>query len=288
MDRNNLIKLVDFISEISEIKENKWFLDLLKSRFTKYQDFDIESNDSIESKINLIKDYLSIDIKRVIDYSSFDEPSREFLFRDCIEMGRFEKGTPNHKIDYGEFCRHAHLQAEEMINYFFNKTSNMDIKKIDLFIQEKVSSYKPTRMPSEVHHIFYTHKLSAFKSISKLTKKSVDVFWFLNDFRNELSHRNSLSINTEDKDLIEYERLGFSNSQIDFNNLDYKRRQIYNRGKYVITKRKKDFNIIYESLEELKKQIIETKNSINELPVSKPTIGSANPILQEIKNKLNQ
>jgi len=151
-----------------------------------------------------------------------------------------------------------------------------------------VSSYRPVRKPTEVHHIFYIPKLSAFKSISNLSKKSFDTFWFLNDIRNELSHRNSLSNSSEDKDLILYEQAGFVNSRIDFNKLSTKEKEIFKRGKFAITKREKDFTKIYESLEDLKKQVIETLINVKQLPNSRSSMGNANPILQDLKNKLGQ
>lgn len=285
--KENLIKLLRLVEEISKQPGNKWFLERLQNKFSEKTSESNSGAESLEAKINLIRDYLAIDLNRVIDYLYFEEPARESLFRDCIEMGRYEKGTPNHKIDFGEFCRYAHLQGEEMINYFFNKISNQNVNIVDQFIQEKVAGYKPTKKPTEIHHIFYTHKLSAFKSISQMSKKSIDVFWFLNEYRNELSHRNSLTNSSEDKDLVLFEKSGFTVEQFDFNKLDNEQRKIYNRGKYIITKRKKDFNLIYDSIEELKKQIIELLSEKKELPSSKSTLGNGNPVLQEIKNKLN-
>lgn len=286
--KESLEKLLKLIEEIAEQPEDAWFLERLQNKFSVNKVATNLNTQSIEAKINLIRDYLSIDLLRVIDYSHFEEPAKESLFRDCIEMGRYEKGTPSHKIDFGEFCRHAHLQGEEMINYFFNKISNRDINKIEQFIQEKVASYKPTKKPTEIHHIFYTHKLSAFKSISQLSKKSMDVFWFLNEYRNELSHRNSLTTFSEDKDLVLYEKSGFITRQLDFQKLDNKQKEIYNRGKFIITKRKKDFNLIYDSLEDLKIQIIDSLSKMKGLPSSKSTLGNANPILTEIRKELNQ
>lgn len=286
--KENLVKLLKLVEEISMQPGNEWFKNLLQIKFSEKISILDSRAESLEAKINLIRDYLSVDLNRVIDYSYFEEPTRESLFRDCLEMGRYEKGTPSHKIDFGEFCRYAHLQAEEMINYFFNKISNQNINVVDQFIKEKVAGYKPIKKPTEIHHIFYTHKLSAFKSISQLAKKSIDSFWFLNDYRNELSHRNSLTISSDDKILVLYEKSGFIGAQVDFQKLDYKEKEIYNRGKYIINKRKQDFNLIYDSIEDLKKQIIDSLSKMKELPNSKSTLENSNPVLQEIKIKLDQ
>jgi hypothetical protein len=287
-NKENLLKLLNLVEEISVQEGNEWFLELLSSKFSENKKSTVLNPESIETKINLIKDYLSIDLNRVIDYSYFKEPTKESLFRDCLEMGRYEKGTPNHKINFGEFCRYAHLQAEEMINYFFNIITNNDINIIDQFIQEKVPAYKPTRKPSEVHHVFYTYKLTAFKSVSQLPNKYISIFYFLNEYRNELSHRNSMTISTENDDLSRFEKSGFLNSKIDFDRLDSKQKEIYNKGRFVINKREKNFDLIYDSLEELKKRIKDTLTKMQVLPISKSTIGNANPVLQEIKKKLEQ
>ena len=285
--KENLIKLLKLVEEISKQPGNEWFLEGLQNKFYEKTTVPNSGAESLEAKINLIRNYLAIDLNRVIDYSYFEEPTRESLFRDCIEMGRYEKGTPSHKIDFGEFCRYAHLQGEEMINYFFNKISNQNINIVDQFIQEKVAWYKPIKKPTEIHHISYTAKLLAFKSISQMSKKSIDVFWFLNEYRNELSHRNSLTTSSEDKDLVLFEKSGFIGTKVDVQQLDNKEKEIYNRGKYVITKRNKDFNLIYDPIEDLKKQIIDSLSKMKELPSSKSTLGNANPVLQEIKNKLD-
>ncbi len=285
-EKENLQKLLRFLSEIIILPGNEWFKDeLLKL---------VSSNDilgssqidkNLETKISLIQKYLSIDLSKIIDYSGFEEPSKEQLFRDCLEMGRFEKGTPNHKIDFGEFCRYAHLQAEEMVNYFFNKRSNSNINEIDHLIKDKVANYRPTRIPAEVHHINYTYKLLAFKSISSLNKKSVDILWFLNEFRNEQSHRNSLSTKSEDEDLILYKEAGFDNSQIDFANLSDFQKKILNQGKYIIRKRKEEFFTIYETLEDLKMQVVNNLLANKERISSKPTFGDASPDLQRLSDQ---
>lgn len=283
----NLIKLLKLIEEISKQPGCEWFLKDLQNKFSEKIYVPNTDTESLEAKINQIRKYLAIDLNRVIDYSYFEEPVRESLFRDCIEMGRYEKGTPSHKIDFGEFCRYAHLQGEEMINYFFTKISNRNVDIVDQFIKEKVSVYKPSKKPTEIHHIFYTHKLSGFKSISPISKKTIDILWFLNDNRNELSHRNSFSASSEDEDLVLFEKSGFLGAQVDFQKLDIKQKEIYKRGNYVITKRKKDFNMVYDSIEDLKKHIIDSLNKMKELPSSKLTLGTSNPVLQQIKNKLD-
>lgn len=255
--KENLIKLLKLIEEISCQPGNEWFKNSLTDLFVNKKDSpNLLNQGAIEAKINLIHEYLLIDIKNLIDYSAFEEPSREQLFRDNLEMMRYQKGTPNHKINFGEFCRYAHLQAEEMINYFFNKISDSRIDIVEDYIKQYSSNYKPNKKPIQIHHIYYTNKLVAFKNVTNLPKKTLDILWFINDYRNELSHRNSFSIHNENKELEQYEKEGFVNSNIDFKKLDSSKQEIYNKGKYIIQKRKEDFNKIKETIEELKTKVI--------------------------------
>lgn len=285
VEKENLKQLLQFLSELITLPDNDWFREELK-KLVSSNDILVSSqiDKNLETKINLIQKYLAIDLNKIIDYSAFEESSEAQLFRDCLEMGRFEAGTANHKIDFGEFCRYAHLQAEEMINYFFNKLSNSNINEIDQLIKDKVANYRPTRIPTEVHHINYTYKLLAFKSISYLNKKSVDILWFLNEFRNEQSHRNSLSTKSEDKDLILYKEAGFDNSQIDFANLSDFQKKILNQGKYIIRKRKEEFFTIYETLEDLKMQVVNNLVENKQQQNIKQTIGDSSPALQRLSD----
>jgi hypothetical protein len=286
--KEQLIKFLKLVLEISNQKDNEWFKNQLLLSIGKNQNTTVGPEiSSIEGKIHLIQDYLSIDINNLFDYSLFEEPAREQLFRDNLEMMRFQKGTPNHKINFGEFCRYAHLQAEEMINYFLNKISDSKLDKVEMFIKQYVSSYNPVKKPVEIHHIYYTNKLLAFKNSKNLAKKTVDTLFFINDYRNELSHRNSFSIQNEDRELAQFEKEGFLESNINISKLDRRQLEIFNKGKYIITKRKEDFNLIKNTIEDLKDNVLTAIKNPPLLMDNKVTLGSANPALRELKNKLD-
>jgi hypothetical protein len=202
-------------------------------------------------------------------------------------MCRFEKGTPNHKKNFGEFCRYAHLQAEEMINFFFNKASGSSVLLLDEYLKQKISNYKPQKNPTSIFHINYTTKLYAFRGLVNFEKKTQDHLYFLNEYRNELSHRNSLSSNIEDKVLISYENLGFSDGYVDFKGLSSDQIQVYNKGKFIVTKRKEEFHQVFEALEELKSKILEATEKGVKLNISSNSLGSINPELQKLKDKFN-
>ena len=53
-----------------------------------------------------------------------------------------------------------------------------------------------------------------------------------------------------------FEEEGFLKSNVDFNILAISQREIYNRGKYIITKRKENFSQIKDTIENLKLNII--------------------------------
>lgn len=257
--RESLIKLLKLIDEISVQPGNEWF----KSQLIKYfsQKTEVSTyfdQGSLESKINLIQKYLSIDVDNLFDYSDFEEPSREQLFRDNLEMIRYRKGVANHKINYGEFCRYAHLQAEEMINYYFNKTFKPNMSDIVQFIKKYANKYNPQKLPSQIHHIDYSFKLIAITKSVSFKKETVDKLFYLNKMRNEISHRNSLSIENDDKVLALYEKEGFARSKIKLDELSEMQKNIYNEGKFIMEKRKEDFGVIQRAIEDLRETIITT------------------------------
>ena len=293
MERKKLNGLLNFIKEIADFPGNEWFKDQLAKTFSsntvkkesKNLTFLLDDSASLEEKVDLIRNYLAIDLQNLIDYSWFEEPSREQLFRDCIEMCRFEKGTPNHRKNFGEFCRYAHLQAEEMINYFFNKVTGNNVSLLDEYLKQTLANYQPTKKPTSIFHISYSFKLTAFKGLVDFEKKTHDHLYFLNDFRNELSHRNSSSIEKEDKILIDYENLGLAGRYIDFNSLSAEQLQIHRKSKFIITKRKEEFFLVYQVLEDLKSKVIQSLEKGIKLNTSSNSLGSINPELQKLKER---
>lgn len=286
-NKQNLKTLIDFVNEIANQKGNEWFKrELLNSIGGNNHNFSVDSK-IVESKISLIEKYLSVDVINIIDYSDFDEPCREQLFRDCLEMCRHEKGTTNHKKDFGEFCRYAHLQAEEMLNYFFNKTSNLDLPSIIAFMK-KHSKYDPSVKPQNLNQIPYSMKLPAFKKHTNMEKTIIDFLFFLNNFRNELSHRNSMSNGKEDQILVKFESKGFSKGSIDYLKLNSYDQSILNDGLYIIKKRKQDFKEVYFILEQFKTKILYHIKNYKVPSDNSNNIGSMHPNLQKLKDQLNK
>ncbi len=286
-NQNDLEALIEFIDRLANEPGNEVFKNRLINIITKnIRSTQNSISDSLDEKLSRIEEYLSIRFDDIIDYSHFDDPVKRQLIIDCIEMCRYKYGTVNHKIDFGEFCRYAHLQAEEMINYLLLKITNSSISEIEIFIKEKNAAYKPDRKPNDLSHINYLSKLLAVKNAYKMEGLTHVYLWFLNDFRNELSHRNSLSVRKDDESLIAYEKAGFNDKTINPDSLDAKDKIIYNKGEYVKKKRAEDFKAILKILTNLKQLVVHNCKNKYTPSTHQPTIGSANPILNEIKKTL--
>ncbi len=291
-NRENLIKLLKFITEISNEPENEWFKRDLLQFLNESQINKINFKDGgLEAKVNLIQEYLYLDIKSLIDYDEFDFDSKDQLTRDCIEMIRYHKETPNHKKNFDEFCRYAHLQLEEMLNYFFIKKFKT-LTDIVNIIKSFNENYLPKVNPRKIEQIPFLTKIIAFYSFAKpqYTYPTHATIVFLNDMRNEVSHRSSLTKKNNDVELGKFQQLFPKYPKgdiINFITAQENEKEIWNRGIYIMRKRDQDFSSIYESILLFKNIIIKFLNS-SETINPKSSIGNANPILQSFKDNLEK
>lgn len=155
--------------------------------------------DKIENDdISNIEKYLGLDFyidskNSTVDYSFIDEKDvRDQLVSDNREMMRYRYGTRSHKIDFPEFCRYAHMQAEMLINYFYEKKDKNDFNEIKKHIrkynEEAIISDKCTKITD----IAFVVKWFAFSREFK-KKISYNINNNINNIRlarNEISHRN--------------------------------------------------------------------------------------------------
>jgi hypothetical protein len=265
-NKEQLKKLLDFIHSITKQQGNEWFVAELgkiccANNSKSLQDIDIQT------LLQRIEKYLKIDGIKIIDYSEVqNEMVRTQLFRDCIEMSKYRLGKINDTINFDEYCRYAHLQAEEMINYFYNTKYSKDTETILKIITE-YSNYKiqDTRNIDTVTHIEYTYKLTAFSKeygLSSAVRYSLD---FINKLRNEMSHRSSLDTKKEDEILIELKNKNIDVSKYrKFEKEEKDLMRIYFEGKFVEEKRKQDFLKIIDALNELKNVVLlNLKKQIN-------------------------
>ena len=288
--KGKLVKLLKLIEEILNEPENEWMrFELARIAGARNADISKVNEDSLEGKINLIQEYLHIDYDSIIDYKDFDLIIRDQLTRDCIEMIRFHKETPNHKKNFEEFCRYAHLQVEEMLNYFYIKKFK-DFAEVIKIIMTYNEKYKPKSFPKLIEQVPFLTKIIAFQAFTKpeYTLSLHNNIVFLNDMRNEFSHRSSLTRKEDEEELSKFQ-FHYPNYKkgdtIDFKSVDASLKEIFNKGLYIIKKREQDFSLIYKSLNDFKKVILLCLES-GKIIDAKSSIGYANPILNQIKDKL--
>ena len=162
---------------------------------------------SSDKRIEHIEKYLGLDYyvdnqKSIIDYSFIQEPEvRAQLISDNREMMRFRYGTRYHAISFDEFCRYAHLQAEMLLNYFYD-FKNDNIKSVLAHIKK----FNPTAnldTAKSLGSISYNSKLWAFKTEFNIDFKVYTILDYLRKVRNDSSHRSS---EKEEKSIHDYRK----------------------------------------------------------------------------------
>ncbi len=143
-DKENLNLLLDFIVQILEQEGNEWFHDELAILFSKKilseKDTGIKLSAVTIKELGSIERYLNEGLIPIIDYSKIsDEKVRFQLERDAIEMGKSRLSNYSGSISFEKFCKYAHFQSEELINYYYQKISNADIEKA----KERIKQYNP-------------------------------------------------------------------------------------------------------------------------------------------------
>lgn len=249
--KESLEKLLVLIDDICKDEENLWFKEDLNNR---YSQTTIHSD--IFTKLTSIEKYLKIDGIEIIDYSQIEnETVRNQLFRDCIEMSKYRLGKINNTINFDEYCRYAHMQAEELLNYYY-LTKFKTIKEITNFIVTNVD-FKPSTEPKNIHSIGHIFKLIAFTKSNGLDNKLKYYLEFASKIRNELSHRNSLQQQDENKImetvyLKSFNLVGFQDTSI----MNISEQTLYFKAKLIHEKRKQDFESIMIYLDYLKQAIV--------------------------------
>lgn len=148
-------------------------------------------------KIDQIEKYLGLDYSvdsqnSVIDYSYIkDEKVKNQLISDNREMMRFRYGTRYHEIDFDEFCRFAHLQAEMLLNYYYVTTCNSDLNLIKKRIRENNENPKGLDEANTIFAISFRVKMWSFNNEYKTSQQFRAIFNNLVRVRNEVSHRST-------------------------------------------------------------------------------------------------
>lgn len=211
-NKEQLEALLQFIDRLAKEPGNEWFVEKLRERyiFETYNAFCFaETSEKLDYKVSKIEKYLALDYDQdsassTIDYSKIeDTEARKQLESDNREMMRYRYGTRAHKIDFTEFCKYAHFQAEMLMNYlyepFWGKTMDDCIRHI-LKYNPKGKEYIHGS-PQTVTEIPYATKLYAFNNEFSQEYKSEEYFQatfnFLRKMRNENSHRGESTDDNE-------------------------------------------------------------------------------------------
>ena len=154
-----------------------------------------------------IEKYLGLDFyidskNSTVNYSFIDEEDvRDQLVSDNREMMRYRYGTRSHKIDFPEFCRYAHMQAEMLINYFYDVVDGHDFNAIVEHIREynsifiNTSAKKVEDIPFKFKWFAFSHEFkmsTRYPIISTETNPKMSVYDIIDntrEVRNEINHR---------------------------------------------------------------------------------------------------
>ena len=265
MNKRKLEKLLKLVKELSEKEELSWFKDELIKNLT-------GAGKLINT--NQIEDYIKID-RLIINYDQIDdEKIKEQLRTDCILMYRHRLGLVVVKRDHSsisvlnegesemnfiQFCIHAFYQVELLINFFFKKKYRKP-KENPL----KNSNTTPT----------ISDKLKVIIGILGLEYEVRNVLYKIKRIRNDFSHRNKINDwQTVDR---EWKKLKneLENTIDSETGIKYKFKDLMNKDKraknpklaefyslhsdreHIKFKSKLDYNIVIESIENLKNKII--------------------------------
>ena len=211
-NKENLKLLLKFIEKIIDQEENNWFHDELALLFSKKiiseKDTGIKLSAVTIKEIGSIDKYLDEGIIPIIDYSEIsDKKVRLQLERDSIEMGKARLSNYSGKISFENFCKYAHFQSEELVNYYFVTSSNNDVETVknDIinYTNIKIDKLSDNSSISSIPHSF---KQWAISNKISIEKKNSYILKNIANVRNLEIHRNSAGqIDLKIMQFIKYE-----------------------------------------------------------------------------------
>lgn len=143
-NKEELKLLLEFISKILEQEGNEWFHDelaiLFSKKFKSEKDTGIKLSAVTIKELGSIEKYLEEGLIPIIDYSNISDERVKFqLERDAIEMGKYRLSNYADSISFEKFCKYAHFQSEELINFYYQRVSNGYIDEA----KNKIRQYNP-------------------------------------------------------------------------------------------------------------------------------------------------
>lgn len=258
--KENLEKLLDLIDTICGNPNYSWFKEELLNR----QGVSNRGFQNIFEKLDNIEKYLKLDGIQSIDYSEIKEDNvRSQLIADNIQMQKYRLGKIENQINFEEFCKYAHFQAEELVNYFFKKYFiSLDSVKNAFEENKIIFDFSNINLIEEIGYyykmIFLCNKIQCFVKENKFKDeiKFSTVFININKIRNEISHRSSLNIKLNDDQFLDSlcrKNIDISKKFSVYSGEDLK---AYNLGKQIMFKRKTDFKEITKALYQFKTYIV--------------------------------
>lgn len=144
-NKEHLRLLLEFIAKILEQEGNEWFHDelaiLFSKKFKSEKDTGIKLSAVTIKELGSIEKYLEEGLIPIIDYSNIPDERVKFqLERDAIEMGKCRLSNYVDSISFEKFCKYAHFQSEELINFYYQKVSNGDVEDA----KKRIIQYNPT------------------------------------------------------------------------------------------------------------------------------------------------
>ena len=164
-------------------------------------------------------------------------------------------------INFIEFCKYAHYQIEELINYYYLVINDFDLNKIKTHIIKYNQKAIINEQAHNIGSINFLTKNIAFKK--EFNFKNNSIVNNLTKVRNDLSHRATItkeSVEKQDKLLEEYyynkcDKLTYDKC-IFLNIIDLK-----NNGDFLIFKRKEDWESVRNCIKEVNEIVLDkTKN----------------------------
>jgi len=227
--KENLMLLLEFISKLLEQDGNEWFHDelavLFSKKFKSEKDTGIKLSAITIKELGSIEKYLDEGLIPIIDYSKISDKRVRFqLERDAIEMGKSRLSNYSGSISFEKFCKYAHFQSEELVNYYFviNSKGDLNSVKQDILDYTKIQKDK-IQDNSSISSIPHYMKLWALSN-------KINIINTYNFTLSNLAKVRNLEIHRDSTNQVDEKLQGFINRE--------------------------DYNNIYEALVHLKEEII--------------------------------
>lgn len=211
--KENLDKLLSLLPHILHAEENAWFKTAVRKLVLDGGNAPITNGETLHSYAEMGDQYLIINPNAIlINYDDIpDEKVRTKLKADCFEMARHRLGRGNHRHghDFEEFCRYAHFQIEEIINYYYIKKFGADFKAMQSDIINNTPSEDIKKQIAKIpdpNRISIKFKIFAISTKFALGAEFLNTLVKICNTRNELSHRSSLTIESDDEMLVKFQK----------------------------------------------------------------------------------